>query len=362
MIKKIFGTIAVILIIMICFINIQNQIIIHKYCRTLEEGSIDEEDKREVQEIYQIKSNLGKEIWFGFESADIPIILFNDKIEFLFSIKENYPSWEQIEKSEANTKLNIYKRYSKKPQAFAVKVDKEWTGSIGTYKKINKTYIEGVRNELPSILNMIIPYKLIILPRDFHVTFAIHEMFHAYQAISNEEKFISAEESHKELKAYPYDNQSFIDRWNKEGELLTKALNSTKREEIISYLKEFIKVRDERRKKSSLSQGMTGAEKRLEWLEGLAKYVEIRTYEIASEEKNNKLNYKYREGQPYWKQEFKRLEKSLGKIDGDFRFYLSGMAQARILDKLGYEWKETIMENDIYLEDIIREILSKEKA
>ena len=50
--------------------------------------------------------------------------------------------------------------------------------------------------------------------------------------------------------------------------------------------------------------------------------------------------------------EIKRLEK-LGESD-DYRFHISGYAQAKILDKLEVNWQEEIMKDDIYLEDLLK--------
>jgi len=42
----------------------------------------------------------------------------------------------------------------------------------------------------------------------------------------------------------------------------------------------------------------------------------------------------------------------------DFRFYISGYAQARILDILEINWQDEIMDDDIYLEDLLEDAVS----
>lgn len=54
----------------------------------------------------------------------------------------------------------------------------------------------------------------------------------------------------------------------------------------------------------------------------------------------------------------KRLANSLGEHDGHNRFYISGMAQAKLLDQLKVaNWQEQIMQKDIYLEDMLNNYL-----
>ena len=49
---------------------------------------------------------------------------------------------------------------------------------------------------------------------------------------------------------------------------------------------------------------------------------------------------------------FRNLEK-LGSLDSETRFYNSGMAQGRLLDQLGVEWKDKIMEKSIFFDDLL---------
>jgi N-carbamoyl-L-amino-acid hydrolase len=55
-----------------------------------------------------------------------------------------------------------------------------------------------------------------------------------------------------------------------------------------------------------------------------------------------------------------RLETQLGRQRGDLRFYLSGSAQARLLDWLDPEWKREFPLADLYLEDALRAVLLRQ--
>jgi hypothetical protein len=66
----------------------------------------------------------------------------------------------------------------------------------------------------------------------------------------------------------------------------------------------------------------------------------MRFYELAAARGAQEPAFAaYKPGQPFLTWDFVRLEKQLGAQEGDLRFYLSGMAQARLLDRLAPEWK-----------------------
>jgi hypothetical protein len=56
--------------------------------------------------------------------------------------------------------------------------------------------------------------------------------------------------------------------------------------------------------------------------------------------------------------DYARLGTGLGYQSGDLRFYLSGMAQARLLDRLSPGWKDKVLPGPSTLEDLLREALA----
>ena len=88
-------------------------------------------------------------------------------------------------------------------------------------------------------------------------------------------------------------------------------------------------------------------------MEGLAKYIEIKVYKLAAVSGEKSLNASYNPKLVRWRDEFLRLRKSLGNQAGDFRFYLSGMAQAFILDRIFPGWKNRAFEEGVYLENLL---------
>jgi hypothetical protein len=60
-----------------------------------------------------------------------------------------------------------------------------------------------------------------------------------------------------------------------------------------------------------------------------------------------------------WSQEISQMKRQAGQ-EGDTRFYYTGMAQAKLLDRLLPDWKERILLEDIWLEDLLREAIQDE--
>jgi hypothetical protein len=91
---------------------------------------------------------------------------------------------------------------------------------------------------------------------------------------------------------------------------------------------------------------------------GLAVH-EIRFYELAAARAvaADPAYASYRPGLPFWSGDFVRLERMLGSLPGDQRFYLSGMAKARILDRLSPGWKEGFFQAGGSLDDRLRALV-----
>lgn len=355
--KKFLFILLVIVLAGISYLVFQNERTASHLRKPLDEPYLTELELAEVKEIYRVQRTFGNQVWPGFGETKIPVILYNDNFNFLFTDKQPSSQWENVSK-ENSQELSYYRRIEKNPQAFAVRVGNDWAGSLGTLRKTNKSYYLGLRSELPVVLKHLFPYQLATMPADFHVVAFIHEMFHAFQAKKYPEKFNKANFMYYAMKKYPYHDEIFIEQWNEEGKILFQALDSTEKEETIELLAQFIKLREKRRK--GLKPEFIEFEKRVEWLEGLAKYVEMKTYELAAGKNREKGKYNYKEGLPYWQQEIARLKK-LGELSmgDDFRFYLSGMAQARLLDELGVDWKDDAMGNNMFLDDILKNYLQK---
>lgn len=313
-------------------------------------------DKLSLEETIQLNQQLGNKLWPGFADEEIPIILFNDIYEFIYAIAEPGAAWQPV--PEDNIKGDpYYYRPADNPQAFTTPIDSGWAASMTSLEVLNREIFLMLRQELPVPINRLLPYQLVTYGNDYHITAVIHETFHAFQAITARDKFEQAQQVYSQERLYPYQDEDFKTAWNKEGRLLSAALAAASNPEKLELIADFLAAREERRETANLSSGALAYEKRLEWLEGLAKYIEIEFYELAAD--NNQLSAVEFDSDPkYWDEDMKRLSNSLGEHDGHNRFYISGMAQAKLLQQLEVtDWQKQVMEEAVYLEDLLKNYL-----
>lgn len=294
-------------------------------------------DKTELAEESRLKAELGDQVWPGLGSADIPIILFNDSYEYLIGEKDPPGPWKIVEGDDYQGHA-YYRRAAQDPQAFAVLVGTHWAGSIGTLDSMNRK----------------IPFKL---RPDFHVVMILHEVFHAFQAGQAPGRFTKANAVYKAESRYPYKDNEFAAAWNNEGAALAEALKAKDEAASIGLVRKFLEIREARRDRAALGSELIAYERELEWLEGLAEYTEMRFYEIAASRSGETAFAHYGPGLPLPLQwDFVRLGKNLGTEQADLRFYLSGLAQARLLDRFSPQWKARAMGEEIHLEDLLRDV------
>ena len=315
-------------------------------------------DKSSLEETLNLKKQLGNQLWPGFAAEEIPLILFNDTYEFIHGSENPGGAWEVVTEDEIQGKPYYY-RSAENPQAFTTPIESGWAASMTSLEVLNREVFSMLRQELPFPINRLLPYQLVTYGNDFHITALIHESFHAFQALIARDKFERSQQVYSQERLYPYQNENFKMAWNQEGKLLAAALAAENRTEKLDLIAEFLTNREERRKEASLSPAALSYEKNLEWLEGLAKYLEIEFYQLAAD--NNQLTEVEFKTEPnYWDEDNKRLSESLGEHDGHNRFYLSGMAQARLLEQLEVrDWQEQIMQEDLYLEDLLKNHLAE---
>lgn len=291
------------------------------------------EDKELLAEALRLKQALGDEVWPGLGSAPIPIIIYNESYEFLTGAVNPAPQppWSVVEKDDFLGEP-YYRRPAQNPQSFAIDLGEQWAASMSSHERmIRKT-----------------PLKL---APDFYVALLLHEVFHAFQASLEAARFRRALALYALEREYPAKDAVFAKAWTEEGALLAAALKAKDRETTLDKVRAFLKERESRRAPLPFSLGTADYECEMEWLEGLGKYAEIRFYELAAARSSDPAFAAYKPGLPYWTWDFVRLEKQLGSQEGDLRFYLSGMAQARILDRLSPDWKARFFKDGGTLED-----------
>ncbi|OGD22157.1 MAG: hypothetical protein A2W03_09705 [Candidatus Aminicenantes bacterium RBG_16_63_16] len=292
-------------------------------------------DKEELAEALRLKAEIGDEVWPGLGPAEIPIILYDENSEFLVGEANAPPPWQTVNDDDF-IGMRYFRRAAAKPQSFAVALGARWAGSLGSFGYMSSR----------------IPLKL---GRDFHIVLILHEVFHAFQATRAPQHFRRALGVYKSENRYPFKNADFAAAWNSEGKALAGAIQAAEADLVSSRARKFLDIRDARRARAAIDAELLSFERELEWLEGLAKYVEVRFYELAAARAPEPADAKLQaEGWPFFPGDLARLRANLGQQRGDLRFYLSGMAQARLLDRLSPGWKSRALEEGLYLEDMLR--------
>jgi hypothetical protein len=298
-------------------------------------GKLEPSDKTALTEALQLKADLGDEVWPGFGNAEIPAIVYDDEFEYLIGFSNPPAPWEIVAGDECQGRP-YFRRPAREPQSFAVNVGDRWAGSLSTLGRMNRK----------------IPIKL---GPDWYGLGLLHELFHAFQAETNPKKFAAAREAYASEIRYPFKSVEFAAAWNAEGAALSRALKASDSAGMTAAAGEFLRIRDSRRADAGLAPELVFFEQRLEWLEGLAKYAETRADESAVARADQEAYARFRPGLHFLvRADFARLASSLGRQEGDLRFYLSGMAIARLLDRLDPRWKGRAFEDGIELEDLLR--------
>ncbi len=302
-------------------------------------------EKDDLRLVRQMRAQLGDEVWPGFGSARIPILLYNDAYDFLAGAATAPEGWEAAAGDDFDGE-KYFRRKSIRPTGFAVKVGEQWVGSLDCRTRMS----EQMRAQMS-----------LAVREDQYSVWLLHEMFHAFQAQASPKHFRRAQAVYADEKQYPYQNKEFAQSWNQEGAALAAALNAKDDAAAIESIKRFLSVRDARRRMPVFVPAALDFERELEWLEGLGKYAETRLYELAGKNAEFKAGARFGPSSFYWS-DGSLLAGRLGEQRGDLRFYLSGSAQARLLDRLAPGWKARAFEDGVFLEDLLRKAIAASTA
>lgn len=213
------------------------------------------------------------------------------------------------------------------------------------------------------------------VPSDLYVTVLVHEAFHVYQwdrlrlwMQRMHEHYSRGNEKGDVLLARAYKDQQVQELQRREGEWLYRALQATDRESIVRDAREFLQVRAVRRQRMEQILGPDAAyaielERLQEWIEGLARYIEIRGWQIGSAPGYHPTGallgdpafHGYRAGQSHtgirWGA--RELIDEIGQgSTGSEAWYTLGSGQALVLDRLNVPWHSEAM-GPVPLEDLL---------
>jgi hypothetical protein len=322
-------------------------------------------DKTRLSEALHLKAQLGDAVWPGYASLDAPVIIWNEDYEFLFGMSNPPADWEEVPGDEFEGH-SYFRRLAVDPQNFAVQVGDRWAASIFTKYLVDQALISGISEILPPGIDNIFPYKIFIQPSELQISGVQHEYFHVVQVEIMPDRFNEAESVYGFGDRYWAVDPQMQPAWSEEVELLIEAVEASSDADAVEFGRQFLILRDQRRENSGLDADLTAYEVKLEWLEGVAKYVELRSWQeaeidhsyISLAEMEDDPDFKnYETFDSHWNQEM-RTAREQAKREGDTRFYYSGMLQAYLLDRLMSDWKERITEDGVYLENLLREVVA----
>lgn len=319
-------------------------------------------DKARLAEALQLKQALGNSVWPGLAAADILILLWNRDYSFLVgdTIDAAPAGWQELADDTFQGRP-YYRQATNDPQNFAIQVGDRWAASIGTKLEADLFVREMIQGSLPPPINQIIPYRLLIQPSEVQISAVLHEAFHVFQQAKAPARFDDAELAYRDGSNYWAIDPQMHDAWQEEIDLLAQALDAGSDERAAGLVRGFLNQRQARRQANDLSPDLIDLERRLEWLEGLAKYVELESWRQAAEtEGYHPLpamaddpdfdGYTKFDGR--WSQEVGQMKRQANQ-EGDTRFYYTGMTQAVLLDRLMPAWKEQVMEEGVWLEELL---------
>lgn len=259
------------------------------------------------------------------------------------------------------------------PQAFTVQIGELWASSMATQEWTRIMLYEQFHKDLPPVLRDIFPYRLaaslLLQGSDGYLMAIVHEAFHAYQGSVAPERLIAGERVQRAQEGcYPWEDQAFEAAWQVELDLLVQGLRAESDDEARERARTFLAQREARRQDAQLDPALIDYERQREWVEGLAKYSELRMWEEAYEgvradppsyvpvgAMDADADFRSYNGYPNrYRSEVAQVKRTAGR-HGDGRFYYSGMAQAYLLDRLAPGWKAAIFEEGVFLEALLSE-------
>ena len=174
--------------------------------------------------------------------------------------------------------------------------------------------------------------------KEYYMSVIVHEAFHFYQ------------KKHKKLYRYRTKKPHYYNKKKVqilsyiEGDLLRKALSMKKREDVKSFVVQFLAVRDEKSK--FISKKNAYFEKVDEYIEGTAQYTQSFIMSKQMNSKQQKNNTKYINYFNYT-DSLNFIASMIDIKSPGHKHYFYGEAQVKILDKLcNGKWRNELFENN----------------
>ncbi len=321
-------------------------------------------DKARLAEELHLKRQLGEAVWPDWGLADIPVLLWNRDVSFLIGLGDAPAGWEEVP-DDLMEGRPYYRQLTGEHENFAVKVDERWVASMATKQETDLFIREMIQGALPAPIDQIIPYRLLIQPSEVQMSGVLHESFHVFQMEMAPGRLKDAEQAYGDDSAYWAADPAMREAWQEEISLLARALEAKSEAEVNALAGRFLDQRAGRRQDHDLDPALVAYERRIEWLEGLAKYVELEAWRQAAETSGYRPLPEMAEDPDFegyetfnrrWSQEIGQMKRQATQ-EGEIRFYYTGMAQARLLDRLLPDWKGRAMVDGVWLEELLQEAI-----
>lgn len=357
--------------------------------------------KARLAEYFRLHASLGSEIWPGSEEqagwgeTPIPVIVHNEAYAFLVGFPGTPPDgWQTVPAGQTyggpweivpddTFHGDPYYRQpldgtTRTPENFTVKVGDRWVATLFTKEYARISFYQGFRQDLPPFLRPIIPYRLlyslVLGPTETYVEGLCHEAFHAYQGMRAPARFAANEGVHGLYNRYPWHDDTLSEPWRQELDLLRQGAHAASNEDapdeqVADLARAFLARREARRAMDGMSPTLIDYERKREWLEGLAKYSELKigleahhavaagSYTPVPGLNDDPRFRAYRNQVRYWNAQIDELQRMTDREE--IRFYHTGMAQAVMLDRLMPDWKTRIWMEDVWLEELLAESVNE---
>jgi len=183
----------------------------------------------------------------------------------------------------------------------------------------------------------------------------VHEAFHVFEAASVKPgRRFGRQENAFYVSSYPVFDEENEMMWAREGELLLRAIRSSKLAEKRDVVRQFVAVRRARHR--LLDDAYSQFDRASELNEGLAQYAMLRALELMITDQMLPAEWRSLARKQLASQDAK-LADLTGNVSQSFRlrYYSTGPAQARLLDALSPDgsWKQQLIDRNETLQDAL---------
>lgn len=319
-----------------------------------------------VEEALHLRTELGDSVWPGFGQAQIPLLIYNETNAFLCAHPQPPAGWQGIEGPAVNGQPCSMRTWAD-GQNFTLPVGDLWAGSLVSREWGLIELKTMMEDQFPPPLGRLVsvPMSREMLSPGRYLGGLVHESFHAHQATIARPAFDEAERAYPDGKAYWQADLAAHDAWEQEIDALYRAVRSESDEAARQLARQFLELRQSRRSQFSMPKALVRYEQRFEWLEGMAKYVELGMLRVAAASPDYDMvsavsgldgfnGYGFIDR--YWDQGLSQVKRQ-ATAEGDTRFYYTGWLQGLLLDRFSLGWKEQVMQG-AWLEDLLAEAIS----